>query len=114
MTAVMNITRKQRCLAFGLDLLLATGLGLMPFAGIPLAGLYLLLREWRMEALFDYRIFMDCDLNLAIERLTARHLACGLATTPEAARQRAEGSDAANARLILADGCRERADVVIS
>ena len=39
------MTRRQRFLAFGFDALLATGLGLIPAAGIPLAIRYLLLRD---------------------------------------------------------------------
>lgn len=76
-------------------------------------GLYLLLRDWRMEQLFDFRVFVDVDPQIAVRRLTARHLECGLAGTPEASLARAEGSDAANARLILTDGCRERADLIV-
>ena len=76
-------------------------------------GLYLLLRAWRMEELFDLRVFLDCPLPLAMSRVAARHLVCGLAADETAARNRAENSDRLNAELILADGCRERADLVI-
>lgn len=76
-------------------------------------GLYLLLQSWRMADLFDFTLFLDCDREIATNRLAARHLACGLATTPEAARQRAVNNDGRNAELILADGCRERADLVV-
>ena len=76
-------------------------------------GLYLLLRDWRMEAFFDLRVFLDCPLDLAMRRVAARHLACGVAADTAAAQMRAETSDRLNAELILADGCRERADLVI-
>lgn len=38
-------------------------------------GLYLLLRDWRLEAFFDLRVFLDCPLDLAMRRVAARHLA---------------------------------------
>jgi pantothenate kinase len=76
-------------------------------------GLYLLLRDWRLEDLFDLRVFLDCPLDLAMLRVAARHLACGLAADEAAATARAENNDRLNAALILADGCRERADLVI-
>lgn len=76
-------------------------------------GLYLLLRDWRLEELFDLRVFLDCPLDLAMRRVAARHLSCGLAPDASSAQARAESNDRPNAELILADGCRERADVVI-
>ena len=76
-------------------------------------GLYLLLHEWRLEPLFDLRVFVDCPLEVAMRRVAARHLRCGLAADAEAARARVETNDRLNAELILADGCRERADLVV-
>ncbi len=76
-------------------------------------GLYLLLRAWRLEELFDFRVFLDCPLDEVLRRVAARHLACGLAPDAAAARTRAEGNDRLNAELILADACRARADLVI-
>ena len=76
-------------------------------------GLYLLLAAWRLEALFDLRVFLDCPPDLAMRRVAARHLACGLAPDPAAAQARAESNDRLNAELILADGCRARADIII-
>ncbi len=76
-------------------------------------GLYLLLREWQLAPLFDLTVFLDCDLCTALDRIAARHLACGLAATEEAARDRAETNDRLNAEAILADGCRERANLVL-
>jgi pantothenate kinase len=84
--------------------------------GAPLViveGLYVLMRDWRAEPLFDLRVFLDCDPDEAVERLTLRHLATGVAATPEESRQRATTSDRLNAGTILADGCRERADLVL-
>lgn len=76
-------------------------------------GLYLLLREWRLSELFDLRAFLDCDLDTALARVAARHLACGLCATAEEAHERAETNDRQNALAILADGCRERADLIL-
>ena len=76
-------------------------------------GLYLLMREWDLESLFDLRVFLDCDLETALERVAARHFACGLSSTLEVGRHRATNNDRLNALDILADGCRERADILI-
>ena len=77
-------------------------------------GLYLLMRDWKLEALFDLKVFLDCDLETALDRVAARHLACGLAQTVEQARTRVEKNDRLNALDILNDGCRERADLVVT
>lgn len=76
-------------------------------------GLYLLLREWQMHDLFDFRVFLDCPLPVAMNRVATRHLVSGLAPNKAAADARAESNDLLNAKLILSDGCRERADLVI-
>jgi pantothenate kinase len=84
--------------------------------GTPLViveGLYLLLRAWRLADLFDFSVFLDCDLGTALARVAARHLACGLAATPSEAEHRAETNDRRNALTILDDGCPGRADIVI-
>jgi pantothenate kinase len=77
-------------------------------------GIYVLMRSWRAEAFFDLRVFLDCPLDEAVERLTVRHVETGLASTLEEARHRAMTNDRLNAEAILADGCRERADLVLS
>ena len=76
-------------------------------------GLYVLLATWRLEAFFDLRVFLDCPLDVAMRRVAARHLACGLVPDATAAQLRAETNDRLNAEFILADGCRERADIVV-
>ena len=76
-------------------------------------GLYVLMRVWRSESLFDLRVFLDCDPDEAVERLTLRHLETGVATTIEEARHRAMTSDRKNTETILADGCRERAHLIL-
>ena len=76
-------------------------------------GIYVLMRDWQLERLFDLRVFLDCDLDVATQRLTLRHLACGISHSEEEARHRAMTNDRLNSVEILADGCRERADVVL-
>ncbi len=77
-------------------------------------GLYVLMRDWQMENLFDLRVFIDCDVETAIERLIERHVASGICPTVAEARDRALNSDRLNALQILGDGCRERADLVVA
>ena len=80
-------------------------------AGVPLViveGLYLLLSEWQLSPLFDFTVFLDCDLDLALDRVAARHLQCGLAATASEARHRADTNDRRNALNILADDCPAR------
>ncbi len=76
-------------------------------------GIYVLMRDWKLESLFDLRVFLDCDLDVATERLTLRHVACGISNSTEEARHRALTNDRLNSLEILADGCRERADLVL-
>ena len=77
-------------------------------------GLYVLMRDWRLESLFDLRVFLDCDLDEAVNRLSARHMQTGVAATAEEARHRALTSDRMNTEDVLADGCRERAHLIFS
>lgn len=84
--------------------------------GTPLViveGIYVLMQSWGLESLFDLRIFVDCPLEVAIDRLTFRHVECGLSGNLEEGRHRALTNDRLNALDILADGCRERADLVL-
>jgi pantothenate kinase len=76
-------------------------------------GLYLLLSNWGMTKLFDLTVFLDCDVEIALSRVAARHLACGIAATEAEARYRADTNDRRNAILILDDGCRERAELCV-
>lgn len=76
-------------------------------------GLYVLLRAWRISSLLDISVFLDCDTDKAMDRVAHRHLATGLADTLDMARSRAITNDRVNAMAILADGCRERADLVL-
>lgn len=76
-------------------------------------GIYVLMKAWDLEALFDFKIFLDCSLETTLDRLTARHVECGLAQTRDEARHRAQSNDHVNAGDILRDGCRERADLVL-
>ena len=71
------------------------------------------MKSWRAEPLFDLRVFLDCDLDEAVNRLTIRHVETGLASTEAEGRNRAITNDRVNAEVILADGCRERADLIL-
>lgn len=74
-------------------------------------GLYLLLSSWRLQEVFDLTLFLDCDPDIAMSRVAARHVACGLAEDMTQALARVEQNDRVNANLILADNCPERATV---
>ena len=76
-------------------------------------GNYLLMRRWQLEPLFDFRVFLDCDLDAAMERVVVRHLLCGISETEEESRHRVLSNDRLNALEILADGCRDRVDLVL-
>lgn len=76
-------------------------------------GLYVLFSSWQTADLFDFTIFIDCDLETAMQRVAQRHLACGLCATAEAAKERVDSNDRLNAQAILADGCRERAHLIL-
>ena len=86
-------------------------------AGTPcvlVEGIYVLMRDWAVEPCFDLRVFVDCPVELAVERLARRHVECGLSHDLAEGRHRAMTNDRLNALEILADGCRERADLVIT
>lgn len=76
-------------------------------------GLYLLLTEWALAPLFDLTIHLDCPFEDAMERLVARHVESGLASSRVDALERIAANDVLNARIVLDDGCRQRADLVI-
>jgi pantothenate kinase len=77
-------------------------------------GNYLLLRAWDTQPLFDVTVFVDCPVEIALARVERRLVDCGIVADAEAARQQVDANDRLNAELILADGCRERADFVIN
>lgn len=76
-------------------------------------GLYLLLGAWDLTPLFDLTLFIDCAEEEAATRLVRRHMESGLSADEDEAMQRVHGNDLFNARLILADGCRERAMAIV-
>jgi len=79
---------------------------------VVIEGNYLLLGSggWeRVAGHLDLRLFLDCDHDLRIERLVARHRRFGKSAT--AAREWALGPDEANARLIATTA--PRADYTI-
>ena len=74
-------------------------------------GLYLLTKSWEMEELFDFTIFIDVGVDEAMRRVVARQVATRSGLTVGAAEQRVAFNDRENARLVLEDGGRERADL---
>lgn len=77
-------------------------------------GLYLLLQDWDLADLFDLTIWLECGIETALERVARRHLDAGICRSLDVARNRAETNDRRNAERILGDGCRERADRILS
>jgi len=66
-------------------------------------GIYLLLEEepWdQLSKLFDERWFIDCDLDVAMERVRVRHMGTGL--SDEQARYRVESNDRPNGVIVQA------------
>eukprot|EP00898_Chlorokybus_atmophyticus_P005390 jgi/Chlat1/5852/Chrsp4S06232 len=77
-------------------------------------GNYLLLDfvPWsQLAELFDETWFMDCDMDVAMDRVKKRHLAAGLGSNEDEAWQRVLNNDKPNAELIVAT--RHRADLVV-
>lgn len=73
-------------------------------------GLYLLHQDdgWQLDGCFDQRWFLDVSLDLALERLTLRHMATS-GQSREEAEARIAINDRPNAELVQAS--RSRADV---
>lgn len=76
-------------------------------------GIYLLLKAWDLEALFDFTIFIDCDIDRAMDRVRHRLYHDEIVPTFEEATERVRTNDFVNANLILADGTKERVDLVL-
>jgi pantothenate kinase len=76
-------------------------------------GNYLLLQAWGLADLFDFKIFLDCDIDLAMERVRNRLFDYEIVPTREAAAHQVETNDRLNARLVIEDGAETRADVTI-
>jgi len=76
-------------------------------------GNYLLLNEWQLGSLFDFTVFVDSDLKVAMERVVDRLCECGICPTREEALQQMQSNDLLNAQLILADGAAERSDLCV-
>ncbi|KAH6567440.1 hypothetical protein BASA50_009668 [Batrachochytrium salamandrivorans] len=77
-------------------------------------GLYLQLNipVWSdIYAMFDLTCFIDIPLDVAVKRVAARHVACGLVSTLEEGMQRATMNDLANAEFILSHSLRPQCTV---
>lgn len=64
-------------------------------------GLYLFFEDWEVRDLFDFQVYLDCPLDVAMERVAHRHLSAGIEPNIEAARQRADQNDRKNAQTVL-------------
>ncbi|KAJ6190959.1 hypothetical protein N7519_000980 [Penicillium mononematosum] len=85
-----------------------------PVSDMIVEGNYLLFDEpsWRDVApLFDYRLFVDADLEVARERVAKRHVQAGIEPNIESGFRRVDENDYLNARAIY--GKRLKADLVI-
>ena len=76
-------------------------------------GNYLLLKDWGLESLFDFTIFINCDLEVAMDRVAQRLHQCAICTSLEEAMLQVQNNDLLNARLILEDGTAERSDLCL-
>lgn len=76
-------------------------------------GNYLMLKDWKLETLFDFTLFVDCDLKVAMDRVAQRLYQCGICPSHEEAVRQVQGNDLLNAQLILGDGIAERADLCL-
>ncbi len=77
-------------------------------------GNYLLLQAWNLEGLFDLKVFLDCDIHKAMDRVRHRLVTCGITSTLAEATQQVQSNDLLNARLIIDDGAEGRADLTVS
>ena len=76
-------------------------------------GNYLLLNSWNLVDQFDFTVFLDCDLELAMQRVENRLVQCGIVSSREAAKEQVSSNDRMNAGLILEDGGLLKADLVL-
>ncbi|MBL8889969.1 MAG: hypothetical protein JNL67_08320 [Planctomycetaceae bacterium] len=82
-------------------------------APILVEGNYLLLQAWGLAELFDFKIFLDCDISRAMARVETRLFECGIVPTRAAAIQQVATNDRLNADLILQDGTPSRVDMIL-
>ncbi|MEM7601894.1 MAG: AAA family ATPase [Verrucomicrobiota bacterium] len=64
-------------------------------------GLYLLAPDWELAPLFDTQLFLDCDLEIATDRLINRHVETGICADRDEARKRVAENDLLNAEFVL-------------
>jgi pantothenate kinase len=65
-------------------------------------GLYLFLEEWKLNGLFDLKIFIQVDLETAIKRVVSRHQKAGISKNEEEATERVLNNDVVNGKFVLA------------
>jgi pantothenate kinase len=76
-------------------------------------GNYLLLQAWGLADLFDFKIFIDCEPQRAMDRVQNRLVECRIVATREEAIQQVQTNDLLNADLILHDGTSSRVDLIL-
>lgn len=76
-------------------------------------GNYLLLKAWKLEELFDFKIFLDCDIQIAMDRVQERLVECKIVSTRDEAARQVHANDFLNANLVLNDGAKAQADLVL-
>ena len=64
-------------------------------------GLYLYIEEWGLKDIFDFQVFLNCDLDIAMERLAKRHVLTGIEPDIDSGKERVSRSDKKNAILII-------------
>ena len=75
-------------------------------------GLYLLMPKWNLHGLFDFTIYLDCELEIAMQRVAARHVGCGICDCLSSAWLQVARNDRLNAESIIASKCDRYADLV--
>ena len=63
--------------------------------------MYLFLNEWEIFDLFDIKIFININSEIAYERLAKRHVLTGVTQDVESALKRIKNSDSINRDYLL-------------
>jgi pantothenate kinase len=83
------------------------------YSPVIVEGNYLLLRAWGLEDLFDFKIFLDCNIDLAMDRVRERLVDCRITASREEATRQVESNDRLNAMLIVNDETARRANLIL-
>lgn len=72
-------------------------------------GLYLFYPEWDLNNVWDLKLWMECPVELAMQRVAKRHFDCGIEPSMERAWERTNGNDYVNAEEIIEKSDLEKA-----